>query len=169
MDVAAQERDGNKELVYDEGSKYVTVFDPLDGSSNVDAGIPTGTCVRLTPVRITRIRERTINARLTPSDCKTRPIPDLQQTPRIIRLIRIDNLLHLAPRPHDNRHPLMNTLRRNIHNPLPPRTRQPPAYSIKKLISAPSYNNLNSPPHSSCLPDTQTPPRTTTSCAHPQP
>eukprot|EP00979_Chaetoceros_neogracilis_P019312 scaffold12155_cov349-Chaetoceros_neogracile.AAC.1 len=33
----------DKELVYDEGSKYVTVFDPLDGSSNVDAGIPTGT------------------------------------------------------------------------------------------------------------------------------
>jgi len=32
----------DKELVYDEGSKYVTVFDPLDGSSNVDAGIPTG-------------------------------------------------------------------------------------------------------------------------------
>jgi len=31
-----------KEVVYDEGSKYVTVFDPLDGSSNVDAGIPTG-------------------------------------------------------------------------------------------------------------------------------
>jgi len=43
MDVAAQERDDNKELIYDEGSKYVTVFDPLDGSSNVDAGIPTGT------------------------------------------------------------------------------------------------------------------------------
>jgi len=32
-----------KEVIYDEGSKYVTVFDPLDGSSNVDAGIPTGT------------------------------------------------------------------------------------------------------------------------------
>ena len=31
-----------KEVIYDEGSKYVTVFDPLDGSSNVDAGIPTG-------------------------------------------------------------------------------------------------------------------------------
>jgi fructose-1,6-bisphosphatase len=25
------------------GTKYVTVFDPLDGSSNVDANIPTGT------------------------------------------------------------------------------------------------------------------------------
>lgn len=33
----------NKEVVFDEGSQYVTVFDPLDGSSNVDAGIPTGT------------------------------------------------------------------------------------------------------------------------------
>lgn len=32
-----------KEVIYDEGSQYVTVFDPLDGSSNVDAGIPTGT------------------------------------------------------------------------------------------------------------------------------
>ena len=38
VDVLATE----KEVVYDEGSKYVTVFDPLDGSSNVDAGIPTG-------------------------------------------------------------------------------------------------------------------------------
>jgi len=33
----------DKEILYDEGSTYVTVFDPLDGSSNVDAGIPTGT------------------------------------------------------------------------------------------------------------------------------
>jgi len=32
----------DKELIYDEGSLYVTVFDPLDGSSNVDAAIPTG-------------------------------------------------------------------------------------------------------------------------------
>mmetsp|Transcript_4513 Transcript_4513/g.5532 ORF Transcript_4513/g.5532 Transcript_4513/m.5532 type:complete len:420 (-) Transcript_4513:700-1959(-) len=32
-----------KDVIYDEGSSYVTVFDPLDGSSNVDAGIPTGT------------------------------------------------------------------------------------------------------------------------------
>ncbi len=31
-----------KDVIYDEGSRYVTVFDPLDGSSNVDAGIPTG-------------------------------------------------------------------------------------------------------------------------------
>jgi fructose-1,6-bisphosphatase I len=27
--------------IIDEGEKYVAVFDPLDGSSNVDAGIPT--------------------------------------------------------------------------------------------------------------------------------
>jgi len=33
----------DKEVLYEEGSRYVTVFDPLDGSSNVDAGIPTGT------------------------------------------------------------------------------------------------------------------------------
>lgn len=49
--VASEEEDtpmnvykmNNKEVLYDEGSSYVTVFDPLDGSSNVDAGIPTGT------------------------------------------------------------------------------------------------------------------------------
>jgi fructose-1,6-bisphosphatase I len=33
----------SKELIYDESSLYVTVFDPLDGSSNIDAAIPTGT------------------------------------------------------------------------------------------------------------------------------
>jgi len=33
----------NKEVVVEEGQKYVAVFDPLDGSSNVDANIPTGT------------------------------------------------------------------------------------------------------------------------------
>ncbi len=32
----------DKEVIYDDGSQYVTVFDPLDGSSNIDAGIPTG-------------------------------------------------------------------------------------------------------------------------------
>jgi len=32
-----------KEVIVDETEKYVAVFDPLDGSSNVDAGIPTGT------------------------------------------------------------------------------------------------------------------------------
>lgn len=38
-----------KDVIYDEGSKYVTVFDPLDGSSNVDAAIPTGTIFGIFP------------------------------------------------------------------------------------------------------------------------
>jgi fructose-1,6-bisphosphatase I len=33
----------DKEVIVEEGAKYVAVFDPLDGSSNVDANIPTGT------------------------------------------------------------------------------------------------------------------------------
>ena len=33
----------NKEVILEESGKYVAVFDPLDGSSNVDANIPTGT------------------------------------------------------------------------------------------------------------------------------
>jgi fructose-1,6-bisphosphatase I len=36
---------GEKEVIIDEGERYVAVFDPLDGSSNVDAGIPTGTII----------------------------------------------------------------------------------------------------------------------------
>lgn len=39
------ENPGEKEVLIDEGEKYVAVFDPLDGSSNVDAGIPTGTII----------------------------------------------------------------------------------------------------------------------------
>ena len=35
----------SEEIVIDEGEKYVAVFDPLDGSSNVDAGVPTGTII----------------------------------------------------------------------------------------------------------------------------
>jgi len=35
----------NKDLIVEETDKYVVVFDPLDGSSNVDAGIPTGTII----------------------------------------------------------------------------------------------------------------------------
>lgn len=31
--------------------KYVAVFDPLDGSSNIDACIPTGTILGLYPYR----------------------------------------------------------------------------------------------------------------------
>jgi len=34
-----------KEVMYDQGDMFVAVFDPLDGSSNVDAGIPTGTII----------------------------------------------------------------------------------------------------------------------------
>ena len=34
-----------KEMIVDRGERYVAVFDPLDGSSNVDAGIPTGTII----------------------------------------------------------------------------------------------------------------------------
>lgn len=46
--LASEEEDvpvdiAEKEVMFDETSKYVAVFDPLDGSSNVDAGIPTGT------------------------------------------------------------------------------------------------------------------------------
>ena len=33
----------NKEVILEESGKFVAVFDPLDGSSNVDANIPTGT------------------------------------------------------------------------------------------------------------------------------
>jgi len=36
---------GSKQVVIDESDRYVVVFDPLDGSSNVDAGIPTGTII----------------------------------------------------------------------------------------------------------------------------
>jgi fructose-1,6-bisphosphatase I len=34
-----------KDALFAETDKYVAVFDPLDGSSNVDAGIPTGTII----------------------------------------------------------------------------------------------------------------------------
>jgi len=35
----------DKDILIEEGDRYVAVFDPLDGSSNVDAGIPTGTII----------------------------------------------------------------------------------------------------------------------------
>ena len=35
----------SQEIIIEEGERYVAVFDPLDGSSNVDAGIPTGTII----------------------------------------------------------------------------------------------------------------------------
>jgi len=41
VDVATMSKD--KGILVDEGNRYVAVFDPLDGSSNVDAGIATGT------------------------------------------------------------------------------------------------------------------------------
>ena len=44
-DVPVSLSGGDKELLIDEGERYVAVFDPLDGSSNVDAGIPTGTII----------------------------------------------------------------------------------------------------------------------------
>lgn len=36
----------SNEIIIEEGEKYVAVFDPLDCSSNVDAGVPTGTIRR---------------------------------------------------------------------------------------------------------------------------
>merc|ERR1740127_336338 len=42
-DDAASNYSPPKEVILEEGQKYVAVFDPLDGSSNVDANIPTGT------------------------------------------------------------------------------------------------------------------------------
>ena len=35
----------SQDIVIDETTNYVVCFDPLDGSSNVDAGIPTGTII----------------------------------------------------------------------------------------------------------------------------
>lgn len=35
--------DGRPEALVDASAKYIAVFDPLDGSSNIDAGIPVGT------------------------------------------------------------------------------------------------------------------------------
>ncbi len=40
-----QEEGKSSEILFEETDKYVVVFDPLDGSSNVDAGIPTGTII----------------------------------------------------------------------------------------------------------------------------
>lgn len=44
-DVPVDLINNDKDAVFTETSKYVAVFDPLDGSSNVDAGIPTGTII----------------------------------------------------------------------------------------------------------------------------
>jgi fructose-1,6-bisphosphatase I len=45
VDLIGNEEGASKEVIFEETSKYVVVFDPLDGSSNVDAGIPTGTII----------------------------------------------------------------------------------------------------------------------------
>jgi len=43
--VGGSKGEKQKDLIVEETDKYVVVFDPLDGSSNVDAGIPTGTII----------------------------------------------------------------------------------------------------------------------------
>jgi len=45
VDLVGNDKTEGKELLFEETGKYVVVFDPLDGSSNVDAGIPTGTII----------------------------------------------------------------------------------------------------------------------------
>ena len=45
VDLVGNAKDDSKEVIFEETEKYVVVFDPLDGSSNVDAGIPTGTII----------------------------------------------------------------------------------------------------------------------------
>ena len=45
VDLVGNAQSDSQEIVIEEGEKYVAVFDPLDGSSNVDAGIPTGTII----------------------------------------------------------------------------------------------------------------------------
>jgi len=43
VDLIGNAESDSQEVIIDESERYVAVFDPLDGSSNVDAGIPTGT------------------------------------------------------------------------------------------------------------------------------
>lgn len=45
VDLMGRNRNANAEIVIEEGDRFVAVFDPLDGSSNLDAGIPTGTII----------------------------------------------------------------------------------------------------------------------------
>jgi len=46
VDVIFRDPSGSgSEIVFNDGDQYVAVFDPLDGSSNVDAGCPTGTII----------------------------------------------------------------------------------------------------------------------------
>jgi len=45
VDLVGNDKKDEKAVLFEETGKYVVVFDPLDGSSNVDAGIPTGTII----------------------------------------------------------------------------------------------------------------------------
>jgi len=45
VDLVGNVDSDKSDLIVEETGKYVAVFDPLDGSSNVDAGIPTGTII----------------------------------------------------------------------------------------------------------------------------
>jgi len=45
VDLIGNKEKPESEIIIEEGDRYVAVFDPLDGSSNVDAGIPTGTII----------------------------------------------------------------------------------------------------------------------------
>ena len=45
MRFEARKNDQNKDLIIKETNQYVIVFYPLDGSSNIGAGIPTGAII----------------------------------------------------------------------------------------------------------------------------
>jgi fructose-1,6-bisphosphatase I len=45
VDLIGNDKSDSRDILIEEGERYVAVFDPLDGSSNVDAGIPTGTII----------------------------------------------------------------------------------------------------------------------------
>merc|ERR1712157_260792 len=45
VDIVGDSNAENPQVIFDDTEKYVVVFDPLDGSSNVDAGCPTGTII----------------------------------------------------------------------------------------------------------------------------
>lgn len=45
VDLIGPNEPRRSDIIIEEGEKYVAVFDPLDGSSNIDAGIPTGTII----------------------------------------------------------------------------------------------------------------------------
>jgi fructose-1,6-bisphosphatase I len=62
VDLVGPNAAGADEIIIEEGERYVAVFDPLDGSSNVDAGIPTGTIIG--------IYEHDVNCDVDP-DCIT--------------------------------------------------------------------------------------------------